>query len=390
MLSEVDNIMQIISNDNVKKYNKTLKGSYYIKESEISIFSKLKLFKTINAKISQKGNNVDKITNTNIQLKYNNQNMTELSMIKDKDYFIVKNDYISEDYIGFENKNLKILAQKFGIKNTELIPNKIKKIDIAELFSITQQEKNHIISKYISIFRNNIKNENYSKQVNKNKEDDTIIEYKMSISENESKNTLIEILNELYNDEISLRIISSKIEILDNESIYCNIDNIKEKIKEVISYIEFKETNEEDIISVTIYRNMHDIEKIELKFKDNRTISIQNDNKNNKIIIKQSNVKRQITNLNNLNNIANSVLDSINEITYSKNITNNNKNNVDINVIFDIGIDKVIFTYSYVEQIENFVDNIIDKNNIDYIDVENIDKEFYDKILGSYSSGVYS
>lgn len=383
ILSEKDKVTQILSNYDIKTYSNYLKNSYYIKEGGISISSKYGFIKPINIQISKKGNNIEKITNTDIQLKYDNENMQNLLLVKDKDYFIIKNDYLTSDnYIGFENKNLKLIAQKFGIENTDYIPNKIKEIDYFELFSITNKEKNHILKEYVPVFRKIIKNENYKQVINSNKDDkkSQIRLYKVDISEEEAKELIIAILEKLYNDETSLKFISKKIKLLNNESEYCDINNIREKIKEMITYFESKEAKEKEFISIIIYKEGKNIVKTELVLKNNRTISIQTNDIQNKITIKQSDVKNKTVEFEGINNIANTVLDSITEITYSRNIINS-EDKVDLNITCDFGIEKINFNYNYVEQIKNNVENILDRNNIEYVDVEKLNKEFYKKII---------
>ncbi len=380
-LEEIKKTTNIFSNERVKIYNRYLKNSYYIKDSEFSISSKYGFIKPINVEVSEKGDNIKKITNTNIELKYNNKNIQNSSIIKDNDYFIIKNDYLTTDYIGFENKNLKQLAQKFGIENTNFIPNQIRQINLIELFSITKEEKNHILKEYVPIFKKIIRNKNYSKTINyKDDEKCQIISYKIDISEEEAKELIIKILKKLYNDETSLRFISQKIKLLNGEDKYCDINYIKEKINGMITEFELKETKGKEFISIIINKDEKNVIKTELVLKNNRTISIQIDNNQNNIIIKQSDVKNKEINFQGIGNIINTILDSISEITYSTNI-NNNKNKVCVDIMFNLGIEKIKFNYNYVIQIKNNVENILEKKDIKYTDVEKIDKELYRNIF---------
>ena len=384
MSKEVDEFTQILSNDKVKEYNNTLKDSYYIKEGKISISSKYDFIKPIDIEINEKGNNHTDNENTNVKLKYKGNDVTDVSFIKDGNFYFVKNDLLNSYYIGIENKNLKQLAQKIGMEDTTLIPNEIKDIDFDELFSITPEEQKHISKKYKTVFRKIIKNNNYSKITIEEKsgnEKNNKMSYKIEISENEAKEIVLQILKELYNDDVTLNFISRKISLIDSSNQYCNIEDIKEKVKEYIDYIEEIKTNEKEFASIIIYVNKKNVEKVELMLEDNRTISLQIDKEQNKIIIKQYDIKNKSRNFEDINNTVSAVLDSITEITYSKNVIDGITNKVSINVICKISLETINFNYSYVEQIKNNVDNLLNKDNIKYIMIDKIDENDIKRIL---------
>ena len=166
MWKEKDEIAYILSNNTTEKYSEEFEKSSYIKEGNISITSKNHFVKPIKIQINEKGNNQKENINTDISITYNKKNIGNISIIKDDNYYLLKSEEIDDKYIGFENDNLKQLAKKLGIENVDFIPNKIKEIDYYELFSMTDKEKRHIISKYMPIFRQYVKNKNYDKEKN--------------------------------------------------------------------------------------------------------------------------------------------------------------------------------------------------------------------------------
>ena len=59
-------------------------------------------------------------------LKYKNEDIVSVEYAKNNDIFAIYSSDIAKAYIGIENDNLKVLAQKLGITDTEAIPNKIE------------------------------------------------------------------------------------------------------------------------------------------------------------------------------------------------------------------------------------------------------------------------
>lgn len=383
MMLQKDEISQTLSNDTIKKYNNTFKNSSYIKEGTISIQSKNKLINPINIKLTEKGNNKQECINTNLTLKYDEKDIGSLLIIKDNNYFLLKSDLIDSQYIGFENENLKELAKKFGLANTDFIPNKIGGIDYSELFKITDSEKSHILKKYIPICRKIVKNKNYyiKENVKLDNENDDVTSYKVEISQKEANELIIEVLENLAEDNITLELICKKMKILDNESEYCDVNKLKEKVKELANYYQHKEAEDEIFLSIIIYKKENNVIKTEIVLKNNRTISIENLEGENKILIKQYDVNNQQIKLDSVGGIINTILNTITEITYYRDIINNETNKVDINIVCNLGIEKITFNFNYVEQIKNNVENLIYKNDVDFVDLKNFTEEMYKSFL---------
>ena len=90
---EKDRIVTVFSNKEIQEFNQNLKISSYIKEGNFSITSKYNLIKPINVDISEKGDNQQKIKNTDINLKYNDKDIGNTNIIKDDNYILI-NTYI--------------------------------------------------------------------------------------------------------------------------------------------------------------------------------------------------------------------------------------------------------------------------------------------------------
>lgn len=370
---EKDKIVTVFSNKEIQEFNQNLKISSYIKEGNFSITSKYNLIKPINVDISEKGDNQQKIKNTDINLKYNDKDIGNINIIKDDNYILIKNDKTKLGYIGFKNENLKQLAKKLGLANTEFIPNKIQEIDFFELLSLSDDEGKYILKKYVPICRKYVKNKDYNIEKNVGGKEEKL--YKVQVSNEQLKNIMINILEELENDEITLEIISNKIKVMDNENEYTSIDKIKSKINEFKEKIEQLKTTDENFLSIIIYKNANNVEKMEIIVEDGRNISIEIINEN-KILIKQSNnLNDKQIDLKNFKGILTTLINTVDEVTYEKKIINGKEKTVDINVICNVGLETINLKYNYVEKIENNVEDYVKMNEVNYTELEKVNIE---------------
>lgn len=370
---EKDKIVTVFSNKEIQEFNQNFKISSYIKEGNFSITSKYNLIKPINVDISEKGDNQQKIKNTDINLKYNDKDIGNINIIKDDNYILIKNDKTKLGYIGFKNENLKQLAKKLGLANTEFIPNKIQEIDFFELLSLSDDERKYILKKYVPICRKYVKNKDYNIEKNVGGKEEKL--YKVQVSNEQLKNIMINILEELENDEITLEIISNKIKVRDNENEYTSIDKIKSKINEFKEKIEQLKTTDENFLSIIIYKNANNVEKMEIIVEDGRNISIEIINEN-KILIKQSNnLNDKQIDLKNFKGILTTLINTVDEVTYEKKIINGKEKTVDINVICNVGLETINLKYNYVEKIENNVEDYVKMNEVNYTELEKVNIE---------------
>lgn len=370
---EKDKIVTVFSNKEIQEFNQNLKISSYIKEGNFSITSKYNLIKPINVDISEKGDNQQKIKNTDINLKYNDKDIGNINIIKDDNYILIKNDKTKLGYIGFKNENLKQLAKKLGLANTEFIPNKIQEIDFFELLSLSDDEGKYILKKYVPICRKYVKNKDYNIEKNVGGKEEKL--YKVQVSNEQLKNIMINILEELENDEITLEIISNKIKVMDNENEYTSIYKIKSKINEFKEKIEQLKTTDENFLSIIIYKNANNVEKMEIIVEDGRNISIEIINEN-KILIKQSNnLNDKQIDLKNFKGILTTLINTVDEVTYEKKIINGKEKTVDINVICNVGLETINLKYNYVEKIENNVEDYVKMNEVNYTELEKVNIE---------------
>ena len=382
LLIEKDEIASVISDKDMERYSNELKNSTYIKEGNILIESENKFINPVNIKISEKGNKQIDCKNISIDLNYNDKNIGSTNIIKDDNYYFVKNDFLYSEYIGIENAGIKQIAKDLGMSNTDFIPDRIKDIDWVQFFYINDSDLRYILKKYIPICRKYVKNKDYEKEdnVKLDSQNKNLTRYKLELSEEQLRNCFVDVLDNIYDDERSLEIISEKIKIIDNESEYCSINNLKEKIKEISTNLHNKSVNIEKFLSIIIYKKENNVIKTEIVLKNDRTISIEKKNEN-EIVLKQYNVENFKINLKSLSGIAETILNSISEVTYNKRMENDKTSKVEFDIVCNLGIETITIKYNYVEQIKNNVENLVRKNDINYIDLKKYNKEILELIL---------
>lgn len=377
MWIETKDVTEILSNETIKKYDEEFNNSKYIKEGNIIFTSRYNIIKPISINIIEKGDNQKNIINTKVDIEYNNTKIADAFVIKDNDYYLLKCEKINEKYIGVENNNLKELAKTLGIENVDFIPDKIEKINYNEVFSISNKEKNHIIGKYVPIFRKHITSKKYTKEENiKLGSYNNITAYKLEITQKDSKELIIDLLNELKEDEIALMLISQKIRAFDESNQYCDIGNIKIEIDNWLKFLNdenfMSEAENEKFLSIIIYKKENEVIKLDFVLQDNRTISLQLNKEENKIILQQHNVNNKEIKVDSTMGILATMLNNVSEINYSRNIEDNKTDNIEMNVILNIGIEKFELKYKSNETINEDIGNIIRKKDVEYVNLKEI------------------
>ena len=125
-----EKLVHIFSSEEIKKYSENISKSAYINKTNILLETKNKTINPLKIYIEENGNNQINCSNININLVSNSNIKLIANIIKDENYFLFNNGKIENKYIGFENKDLKKLANKLGINKTTYIPNEINSNNI--------------------------------------------------------------------------------------------------------------------------------------------------------------------------------------------------------------------------------------------------------------------
>lgn len=383
IVKQKDEIESVLSNNEIKQFNIEEKNSSYIKEGNITVDTELEILKPVNIKITEKGNNKDKIRNTFIDAEYNNLKLANATIIKDNDYYLIKSNLLSDKYLAVENNNLKDLAKDFGIQHTEYIPDKINEIDYTELFEFTDDKIIHILKEYIPIYRKHVKNNDYIKRKNVklDKSSDNLTSIEVHLSEKQVNDLMIELLKNLHEDDKTINIINKKINIINPESKYTNNEMIKEKISDLIEYFSSKDVKDEKFLSIIIYKKLNNVIKTELVLNNERIFSIERNDDENKLIFKQYGVKGKKIDISSIEGIIKTVINSLEEITLKMDIVDSQTSKVEISCKFNIGIDKVTINFNYVKKIENNVEDLIYKKDVEFIELKKYIEENKQNII---------
>lgn len=180
----------------------------------------------------------------NIEIQYSDNVVFPINYLRDNDLYGIQNDYISNKYIAVENNNLKELAEKLGLTNTDDLPNKIEITNQNENLSYTDEEIKSLQEKYMPLL-DVITDEKITIEKIENN-----TKYILNTTSTEVKDTLIKLLEIFKDDEITLNKINTILEGY-------NINFEKEKIEEIIQNIQEQEVKEQNItISINTQKNI--------------------------------------------------------------------------------------------------------------------------------------
>lgn len=245
-------------------------------------------------KLSMNGqaDKVNKYAYTNAKLQYANATIFNLDYNNTDNIYALKSDEIVTVYLGIRNENLQVLLQKLGITNTSSLPNRIEKINYAELFKFTNEELEHINKTYTNVIVENISEDSYSRQTDAVLQKDGVsyntTSYRLDLTGIQISEVLVNILNTLKTDSITLNLITTKAKTLGLSEEYTTIDSINGKIDEMISKVQETEFSD---ISFVVYNYKGETISTEIIVKNEQKITVYNESEKIKIILEDLSVE---------------------------------------------------------------------------------------------------
>lgn len=230
-----------------------LSCSYENEEGNASeeILEKLKI--GVEAKV----NKPEKQAYAKIRLMKDNQDFFALEYANSNNIYALKSEEIVTGFLGIENENLKVLAQKMGVADTSQIPDSIKGVAMHSAFSMTEEEKKHIQDTYLPVLEEQIAKEKFSKEKNlvMNKEgvNYNTTAYRLTLNAEEVRQIAIALLQVLKQDSITLNMIATKAKTLGLEENYTQINGLTTEIQNQMNAIQNANTNIEEGISIAVY-----------------------------------------------------------------------------------------------------------------------------------------
>lgn len=286
-LSEIENLKE------QKPY--TIVGNLNFEAGETNTDINANILSKIGLNIEAKVNKSDEKAYVKANLTHNNQNLFTTEYANSNNIYALKSDEIVTAFLGIENENLKVLAQKLGIYDTSAIPDSIKSIKINEILTITDEEKAHITETYLSVLTQNINKENFSKENNiaVSKENVTYnaTGYRLNLNSEELKQIEIALLQALKEDSITLNILTTKAKLLGLDEKYTQINNLTNEIEKQIKTINNGNTALENGLSIVVYVDKQEVILTEIIFRNEIKYTIYgttNENANKRYLLIES------------------------------------------------------------------------------------------------------
>ena len=301
---------------------------------------------------------------TQVEFTKDSENIVDFNLVKKNNVVGLKMDELANGYITLKNSDLKSLAEKIGLENTNSFPDNINWGTYVDILEIQQDDVDYISNKYMKLIINDTNKKNYEKSgsagIKINDKIHTATTYKMTITENESKKILSDVFNELSKDSRTLNIISSKLKMLNLPSEYTQINYLSEKFTKIKSNIDSLETTDDELLEITVYAEKSELIQTDIKVKDERIIKIVYDKENNKIDLKQELLNDNITNkfVLSISDVLNKIVSNVDEMIIDNHVSEDkNTMTTKVNVICKNNI-----TISYISTTE-ITDNISTSND---------------------------
>ena len=259
-IKDVEYVPNATVTNNINRMNEeafTLTGNLGYETEETSDVAKNAL-KNMKFAVEAK---VDKLAKTAYgvgTLKNNDQDIFKVEYANTNNIYALKSDEVVTAFVGIENQNLKVLAQKLGITDTENLPNSISPMgNINEFLNLTDDEKAHIKETYLPVLEQNIEKANFTKNkdiaISKKGVIYNTTGYRLDLNEAELKQLEITLLQELKQDSITLNILATKAKMLNLDENYTNVNNLVSQIDTLINNINKENSTSTNGITITVY-----------------------------------------------------------------------------------------------------------------------------------------
>ena len=266
--SQID-FKEFINLDSYNAYSERLKTTGHANEGQFGI-ELAQGEQTVSESIKYNGylDPVNKTANYDISLNKDNETLLAMNYLNNQDLYGLQFKDVINQYIVFENNNLKEFASKMGAQDTSQIPDKI---EIPEN-NINYEEINAILNTYLNIAMEEIPEEKYSKIAKQNISlDNETIEvdgYQLKLKVKDVQNILIKVLENAKNDEQIYNLLKNTGEI--------TFEDYQVAIDELLVGLSEQVLNEENIefITISVYKQGKDTVKLSIKIEEGETIEI--------------------------------------------------------------------------------------------------------------------
>lgn len=374
---EYNQILENVKNLNEKDYVAT--GSMNIKvngnEDKVQVIKQIE-----NLKLDYKTVKAKKDNETELNIMFSDKNIAKINTkSEDNNKFGIKIDGIYDKYIGIENNNLKDLAEKLGVKSSEL-PEKIKNVDLYDLLYISNEDINAVKGTYNDLLKEVINKEKYvaSKNVETvvNKKSIKANAYSLKLNEKELLEIKRQFLEKIRTDELLLNLIESKAKKINENT---TNEKIKKEIDKLIneSNMDLKDAKETNYTEIVVYESRGQTVKTEVKNfkkeKEKEKLEINLDREGTKLIADIIGIENNKKISESIINKDESFTENMKNFKYEVNVDEEGakaklnieytKSDDNINLNITSGTDEIDISFIINEKIEYTSDEKIEKMN---------------------------
>ena len=192
-------------------------------------------------------------------LVYHNYDITTFRYLQDNDKHGIKIENILAKYVVVENRDLKELLTKFGVKDVSKIPNALPKESVKTFIETDKEKINAIFNDYKNILIESLKEKNFKKTTN----EDKTTTIALVLSEKEVADILEKYLTKLKTDNDTLTFIINKANTLGYK---LNIDSFKTFLQESIDDLNSRDFySNSEFIKVAVTSNKEKTIKLDFK-----------------------------------------------------------------------------------------------------------------------------
>ncbi len=262
----LENVEAIYQNTENNKFDSTLKQGKYTTQTQITVSDEDEQNSVNQLKIQINGQ-TDKTSDYNYQdinLLNEQENIAEVQYIQEGDINGLKFTGLFDQYILIENESLKEVLKRAGYTSQELtnIPDDINlDFDFSSILEFSEEEKQTLKTKYLTIINENVSRRRFSKQSNQVISiDDKNLRanaYVLTLTKEQFNNLIIKILEEMKQDEIVLSKIEQIQAMLQDNNLYKDVDLTQQftaKLDDKISTIRRNNIGEEEA-KILVYEN---------------------------------------------------------------------------------------------------------------------------------------
>lgn len=351
-------IVDMFNSDDMKAFRQKKSNNSYKHSSKIKVYDSNDVYQITSETNAKNSNDMYSYA----VLEKNSEKIIDAKCVKKSNLFGVKIDELADGYITIKNSNLKELAKKVGIEDTELIPDSINSCNYLELLEISDEDASYISKKYSKLLMSKTSGKNYEKledtQIKIDKATYNVQAYRFTLTENEMKELSTSFCKALSEDSRTLNLVSTKMKLANFPDKYTSINYLSDKCMEISNRINSTKTTDNEFIQVTVYIHGQDLIQTDIKFRDENLIKVVYNKEDKSLNIQQDLLNRSNIFILSISDALDYVLSKVKSVNIKTQVTDD-KNKVITNV--DIQCENNL-NISYEAETE-ITDNIIDKDD---------------------------